>query len=264
MRFISGIQQGDQQLNSNGFAAIGTVKDKEGINLKATLHRTTSAAWIEVDPLGQVMPLGGSVTSLANIEGRMEVQPGINDWSYFAFEGDLTGFKGMESDLRKSFVVHGSITADNESLGVKNIPTPFGGMAITYDIQHARMTGFLDIDTQVGAMHVKGAANLLVDAAGWYFLMGGELTTPGFGTMAAGMMIGDYSVMAPDAVQTVMQFAYDKNIPPTFMHGISGFFFTGRKDVPIINIPDFEINLGVLDARLGLSAGLDARPMDGI
>jgi hypothetical protein len=73
------------------------------------------------------------------------------------------------------------------------------------------------------------------------------------------MLIGDYHQMAPDVVQKLMQFAYDKNVPASFQSGISGFFFTGRKDVPIINIPDFEINIGVLDAKLGLSAGLDGR-----
>jgi len=259
VRFISSIAQGDQKLDATGFTAIGTIKDNEGINLKGKLHRTINSAWLEVDPKGQKMPLGTGQTSLANIEGKMEVQPGINDWSKFTFSGDMTGFKGMESNLRKTFTVHGSITADNESLGVKNIPTPFGGMALTYDLQNARLTGSIDIDTQVGAMRMKGAANILVDGAGWCFLLGGQVTTPGMGSMAAGMLIGDYHVMAPDMVQTLMQFAYNKNVPPSYKSGVSGFFFTGQKDVPIINIPDFEINLGVLNASLGLSVGLDGR-----
>jgi hypothetical protein len=56
-----------------------------------------------------------------------------------------------------------------------------------------------------------------------------------------------------------MQFAYDKRVPSAFRTGISGFFFTGRKDVPIINIPDFSIDIGVMSASLGLTAGLDGR-----
>ncbi len=257
--FISGLTQGDQKLDATGFTATGTIKDSEGINLKGKLHRTVNAAWLEVDPKGQKMPLGAGQTYLAGIEGKMEVVPNISDWNNFSFSGDMTGFKGMESDLHKTFTVHGSITADNEGLGVKNIPTPFGGMSITYDIQNARLTGYLDVDKQVGAMRMKGAANMLVDASGWYFLLGGQLTAPGIGNMQAGMLLGDYHQMAPDVVQTLMQFAYDKSVPASFKTGISGFFFTGQKDVPIINIPDFEINIGILDAKLGLSAGLDGR-----
>jgi hypothetical protein len=259
VRFVSGIAQGDQNLDASGYTAMGFIKDKEGINLKGKLHRTTGGAWLEVDPKGQKMPLGAGATSLSDIEGRMEVQPNINDWSKFTFSGKMTGFNGMQSNLTKTFTVHGSITADNESLGVKNIPGDFGGMNLTYDIKNARLTGSMDIDKQMGAVRIKGAANILVDASGWYFLTGGQLTAPGFGDMAAGMLIGDYRAMAPDVVSKLMQFAYDKRVPTAFRTGISGFFFTGRKDVPIINIPDFSIDLGVMSASLGLTAGLDGR-----
>ncbi len=259
VRFVSGIAQGDQNLDASGFTASGNIRDKEGINLKGKLHRTTGGAWLEVDPKGQKMPLGTGATSLSDIEGRMEVQPAINDWSKFTFSGKMTGFKGMQSNLTKTFTVHGSITAENEGLGVKNISGDFGGMNLTYDIKNARLTGNMDIDRQLGALRIKGAANILVDASGWYFLTGGQLTAPGFGDMAAGMLIGDYRAMAPDVVNTLMQFAYDKRVPSAFRTGISGFFFTGRKDVPIINIPDFSIDVGVMSASLGLTAGLDGR-----
>ncbi len=109
----------------------------------------------------------------------------------------MTGFKGMQSNLTKTFTVHGSITAENEGLGVKNISGDFGGMNLTYDIKNARLTGNMDIDRQLGALRIKGAANILVDASGWYFLTGGQLTAPGFGDMAAGMLIGDYRAMPP-------------------------------------------------------------------
>ena len=259
VKFLAGLTQGDQNLDASGFTSKGIIKDAEGVNLKVKLHRTLTSTWLEVDPKGQKMPLGTGNTSLAEIEGKMQVMPNISDWSEFTFSGNMTGYKGMESDVRKTFTVHGSITADNESLGVTNIPTPFGSLQITYDIQHARLTGYLDIDKQIGALSMKGAANFLVDASGWYFLAGGHLTTPGLGDIAAGMLIGDYHQMAPGVVQTLMQFAYDKTIPSSFQNGISGFFLTGQKNVPVINIPDFEINLGILDARLGLSAGLDGR-----
>jgi hypothetical protein len=132
-------------------------------------------------------------------------------------------------------------------------------MSFTYDIKNARMTGSLDINKSLGAVKIVGPAEILVDAAGWYFLMGGEVTAPGIGNMSVGMLMGDYRIMTPYAVQKVMQFAYNKNVPQAFASGVSGFFITGKKDVPIINIPSFEINLGVINGGLGLTAGLDAR-----
>ena len=259
VRFASDISQGSQKLQGSEFTAVGTITDKEGIKLKGKLHRTETAAWVDVDPKGQSMALGSGQTSFRNIEGKMEVVPAINDWSKFTFSGDMTGFNGMTSDIRKTFTVHGSITADNESLGVKNVPTSFGGMSFTYDIKNARMTGSLDINKSLGAVKINGLAEILVDAAGWYFLMGGELTAPGFGNMSVGMLMGDYRIMTPYASQKVMQFAYNKNVPQTIASGVSGFFITGKKDVPIINIPSFEINLGLVNAKLGVTAGLDAR-----
>ena len=100
---------------------------------------------------------------------------------------------------------------------------------------------------------------MLVDANGWYFLAGGQVETPGLGDFQAGIMIGDYSLIPPDVTNKVMQFAYNKEIPAAFKDHISGFFITGRKSLPVIDIPDVSIDLWVLSARLGIDAGLDGR-----
>jgi hypothetical protein len=259
VKFTSGNSQGDQKISSSGFTAVGTIRDKEGISLDGKLHRTQTSVWLDVDPKNQRMPLGSGLTSLENIEGRMQVTQGNKDWSKFTFSGDLSGFKGMQSDIRKTFTVHGSITADNEKLGVKNISGSFAGMNLTYDIKNARLIGNMSVDKQMGPIRINGPAHIKVDASGWYFLLGGQLAAPGFGNMASGMLIGDYRAITPDVTQTLMQFAYNKKVPASLQSGVSGFFFTGQKDVPIINIPHFEIDLGILSASLGLTAGLDGR-----
>lgn len=259
VKFHTGTSPGDQELKPGHFTAKGDIRDKEGIALDGKLHRTVDKIWLEVDPKGQTMPLGSGNTSLANIEGKMEIDNAVNDWTNFTFSGEMKGFKGMQGNLRKTFTVHGSITADQESIDVKNIPTPFGEMGLTYDIKNARLTGSMELKQSIGPMALNGVANILVDGSGWYFLSGGQLSTPGLGGMAAGMLIGDYNHMPPDVSQKLMQFAYDKNVPPSFASGISGFFFTGEKDIPIINIPDFSIDLGILSATMGAKAGLDGR-----
>ncbi|HEY8512315.1 MAG TPA: hypothetical protein VIL31_10170, partial [Cyclobacteriaceae bacterium] len=259
VRFITSMQQDAQTLKPGEFISKGQIRDKEGIVLQATLHRTLNAAWIDVDPKGQTLPLGNAGTSLANVEGKMEADMTAAKWKNFRFSGELKGFKGMTGDVRKTFTVHGSITADNESLNVKNIPTPFGGMNLTYDLKNSRLTGDMQLKQSIGPMSLNGMANITIDGSGWHFISGGQISMPGLGGMSAGMLIGDYDHMPQAVADKLMQFAYDKRVPPSFANGISGFFFTGEKDLPVINIPDYNIDLGVLSATMGAKAGLDAR-----
>ena len=151
----------------------------------------------------------------------------------------------MEGDTRKTFIIHGNITADNESIEVKNIPSGFGGIGLTFDYANARMTGTMVIDQDFSGMQVRGLAELLVDRDGWYFLCGGDLTTPGLGNLQAGLLIGDYVIMTDHVAATLMSFAYDQNVPPSFQNGISGFFFTGRKSIPQFTVPHEEFDLGI-------------------
>jgi hypothetical protein len=259
VKFVAQQAKGSQSLGPEGFLAAGKIESSEGVVLKTKLHRTTSKTWIEVDPLGQSLPIGKTKTTFAAVKGEMHVASSTNDWSKFVFSGEMKGANGMQGDTRKTFTIHGDITASGEGVDVKNIPSPFGNIAMTYDYPNGRMTGTLDIDQSFSGMHLEGTANLLVDGDGWYFLAGGDLTVSGFGNLKAGMLIGDYDVMPPDVASTLLQYAYDKHIPVSFQHGISGFFFTGRKNIPQLSIPDTGFSLGVVSAHLGGETGLDAR-----
>lgn len=261
VRFTPNVKFDDkpQQLTEGRFTAMGTLADKEGIRLKAILHRTTQAAWIQVDPENQVLPLGGNNTRLANIRGKMEADMDVHHWKNFEFSGEMQGFKGMQGDTRKTFTVTGSINASNEKIDIKNIPSGFGNIGITYDIANSRFLGNLQFDKAMGPARIAGVADFIADTDGWYFLAGGKLQTPGFGEMNAGLLIGDYKSMPGSVSQKLMQFAYDKNVPSGFKTGVSGFFFTGMKDLPILNIPNYSIDLGVISASFGAQAGVDGR-----
>ncbi|MBX3240705.1 MAG: carboxypeptidase regulatory-like domain-containing protein [Chitinophagaceae bacterium] len=248
-----------QNLTEGHFTAMGTITDKEGIKLKSVLHRTVQSAWVQVDPENQILPLGSNNTKLANIKGKMEADMASYTWKNFVFSGEMQGFTGMQGDTRKTFTVTGSINASNEKVEVKNIPSGFGSIGITYDIANSRFLGNLQLDKAIGPLHITGVADFLADAGGWYFLAGGKLQTPGFGEMSAGLLIGDYHSMPGNVSHKLMQFAYDKHVPPSFKNGISGFFFTGMKDLPVINIPDYSIDLGVISASFGAKAGVDGR-----
>ncbi|MBZ0266737.1 hypothetical protein K8I85_01145, partial [bacterium] len=259
VQFLAGQSAGAQVLDPSGFHAAGQIVSSEGVKLKATLHRTTQEIRIDVDPLGQTLPIGGSSTWLSSVTGEMHVDPSVNDWRKFVFSGDMEGVNGMTGDTRKTFTIHGDITADGQKATVKNMPTPFGNMAMTYDYPNGRMTGDLQIDQSYGPVKLHGVANLLVDGSGWYILSGGDATMPGFGNLQAGILIGDYPVMPQAVSATLMQFAYDKHVPPGFQNGISGFFVTGRKDLPQFSVPDGGFDLGVISAHFGGQTGLDGR-----
>lgn len=248
-----------QTLDASGFHAAGRIVSSEGVELKTVLHRTTQQTNIVVDPAGQTLPIGGSSTWLSSVDGETHVDPSIHDWRKFVFSGEMEGVNGMEGDTRKTFTIHGDITADGQKATVKNLPAPFGNMAMTYDYPNGRMTGDLLIDQSYGPVTLHGVANLLVDGSGWYFLSGGDATVPGFGNLQAGILIGDYGVMPSAVSQTLMQFAYDKSVPPGFQNGISGFFVTGRKNLPQFSVPDGGFNLGVMSAHFGGDTGLDGR-----
>lgn len=260
VKFTASQKFGDQVFDNSTFSAPGVINDAEGITLNARLHRTKQQIWVEVDPYDQKLHIGNNnSTYMSDIHGETRVDNSKNDWDYFTFNGIMNGVNGMEGDKKKTFTIYGDINADNQSVKVKNIDTGFGSINITYDFPHSRMIGNMEINKSFSGLTLHGMANLLVDGSGWYFLAGGQIETPGIGGFQAGIMIGDYNVMPPDVTDKIMQFAYDKTIPSGFSNHISGMFITGRKSIPVIDIPDVSIDLWILSARLGIDAGLDAR-----
>jgi hypothetical protein len=183
---------------------MGLLKIKKGSS-SGKLIVQLQKAWIEVDPLGQTLPLGTGGTSLSKVEGKMEVNANIDDWTKFTFSGEMTGFTGMESNVRKTFTINGSITAENEGLGVKNISASFAGMNITYDVQNARLTGDLEIINR-RVMHIKGPLTCGRNWMVYAHRRAGYST--GLGTMA-GILTGDYHQMVL-MTQILMQYAYIK------------------------------------------------------
>ena len=255
--FKVGVKPEDSEVKKDFFKAIGTIIDAEGIYLVGSIQKTPTSLHIEVEP-GQKMQLGGSNTSFTAIEGRMDIDKATNDWKKFVFSGELDGFKGVKKGKRQTFTVHGAITASNETIDIKNVNTPFGNMAITYDLKNARFLGHININQPIGGIQYTGSANMLMGSQGWYFTSGGIAKPPGIGGISVGLVIGDSGFLPPEVLNTLMQYAYNKKIPPTIQNGVSGMFITGRKDIPI-TIPNWKIDLGVVSASMGANAGLDAR-----
>jgi TANFOR domain-containing protein len=256
VRFTNTPSANTQKLEPGVFEATGKIKDEEGVELLVTLYRKVSDIYIDVKPAGQILPIGDGVISLTDVKGKMEVKN--SDWDYFRFNGIMTGAGGVEGQQRLAFTIYGDIEANSQEVSLKNINTPFGGMNITYDFKNGRMTGDLNINKNMGGVGVNGTANLLVDAQGYFIIVGGNVSAPGIGTLQAGAMFGKYPSISGETKNRLMQYSYDKNVPATFSNGIGGFFITGMKTFPI-EIPDIEVDLKVVSVAFGAKVGADAR-----
>ncbi|MFZ1081295.1 MAG: carboxypeptidase-like regulatory domain-containing protein [Candidatus Kryptoniota bacterium] len=253
-------QNHPETLDDRGFYAEGTVSEPEKFQFSVWLYRTPDSTSIWTIP-GQSLNIAGAA-SLTNIDGSMNVSSNV--WKNFWFAGDLTGTNGASGRL--AFTVYGDIVANNQQIGVKNISTPFGDLAVTYDFQHHALEGNLQVNEDLmGQLNVQGAADFLVDQQGWYFAMGGniQLWDPHLSTNMA-VVFGDYP-MNSSIMAIVQQYSWwyqhKGNLPPGLPNTINGFYFEGGVDYPALNtiIPATAFNFGVVSAYLFVNGGFDQR-----
>ncbi|MGO9480297.1 MAG: carboxypeptidase-like regulatory domain-containing protein, partial [Candidatus Kryptoniota bacterium] len=259
---FTGDQYHPETLDSKGFYAQGTVSETGDYSFNVWLYRTADSTSIWTVP-GQSLNISqNGATSLSNIVGSMKVSN--NAWNNLWFAGDLSGTNGASGRL--TFTVYGDIVANNQQIGVKNISTPFGDLAVTYDFQHHALEGNLQVNEDLmGQLSVQGAADFLVDQQGWYFAMGGniQLWDPHLSTNMA-VVFGDYP-MNSSIMAIVQQYSWwyqhKGSLPPGLPDTVNGFYFEGGVDYPALNtiIPTTAFNFGVVSAYLFVNGGFDQR-----
>ena len=194
---------------------------------------------------------------LVNIEGEMIVVD--TRWDNFHFAGDLTGTTGMSGRL--AFKVSGDIYADDEAVDVKNIETPFGDLALSYDFSKAQLRGHLSFDKELGSSgRAQGAAEFMVGDGGWYFAGGATLEmkdNPYIKKANMAMVFADYSIGSEPYVRSIFEtYSYFKKLPSAF-NDLTGFFIDGSAEIPAPYVPDVDIDLVVVSGRLTVRAGGD-------
>lgn len=254
----------NQSLNANGYTADGTIAESGIFKFNANLFRPLdfNNIKIKVDSnTNQVLKIS-STSEFRKIYGNMVIKN--NDWDYFTFGGTLIGANGIGTSQpqKLNFTVYGDIKADNQSIGVQNIELPggFGGISLTYDFKNSCLSGGMEFNAPFNGVKIHGLANILFDNQGWYFIAGGAAQMPAIGTANAGILIGDYPQFTTGMQNTLMQFCYNKNVPCDYKtSGVHGFFLSGTKSVPIVNIPNIHLNILVASMDLGFDCGVDAR-----
>ncbi len=254
----------NQSLNAGGYTADGTIEENGIFKFNANLFRPSdfNNIKIKVDSnTNQTLKIS-STSEFQKIYGNMGIKN--NDWDYFTFGGTMIGAKGIgvSQPQKLNFTVFGDIKADNQSIGVQNVDLPggFGGISLTYDFKNSCLTGGMEFNAPFNGVNIHGLANILFDNLGWYFIAGGSAQLPSIGTANAGILIGDYPQFTPAMQNTLMQFCYNKNVPCDYKtSGIHGFFLSGTKSVPVVNIPNIHLNILVASMDLGFDCGVDAR-----
>jgi hypothetical protein len=256
----------------------GRVRDENPDVFKDVLYTLTKNSQetklvLDETPQKQQIKLGGSSSNsrimLSNIEGRMWVTN--NAWNHLYFNGDMPEDMGFTGDgKRMRFDVNGALSVNSQSVKLKKMNSPVSGLSMTYDMAAHRLVGGLHFSNKVGTMAVEGDIEMVVDKLGYYFMAAGsmEMNNPKV-TGSAFMLFGDYdhkrSDMRAGIEETLKQYSvYYQNLdelPNGYlnMDQINGFFFEAAASIPFPGIPNFDINLGVIDAALEVNVGGDVR-----
>lgn len=243
-------------------------------NVAFTLTKTAQETKLVLDetPQMQSVQLGGSGNSpiiLSNIEGRMWVTN--HQWNHLYITGDMPESMGFTADgKRMRFDVRGALSVTNQSVKLKKMETPFGNLNMSYDMANHRLMGNLSFSNKAGTMEIRGDAEIVVDKYGYYFMAGGgmEMSNPSVKGQAF-MLFGNYNHRSSDrrsAIENMLkdysyyyQSLYELPRGYTNMQEIDGFFFEAGAEIPVPGIPNFDINLGLVDAALEVTVGGDVR-----
>jgi hypothetical protein len=243
-----------QWFDGNGYHANVDVYEDGAFRLASMLHRTPAKTDIIVKE-GEEVPIG--TVKMTDVEGAMEV---VDDaWTLFWFEGDLIN---NNQGGRLHFTVQGDIVANDQEIGVDQIETPFGDIALVYNFQEQQLEGTLHVEQDLSGTSIVGDATLLISGVGkgWYFFCGAsfELPQPKVDGTAA-FAVGDF-LLTQEQLDQFASYSYkNKGLPPQF-HDFNGFFFEGTvKFPPPVFCPNFDFDFGLVSAHLTCQVGANAR-----
>ncbi|WP_276482611.1 carboxypeptidase-like regulatory domain-containing protein [Paraflavitalea pollutisoli] len=243
-------------------------------NVAFTLTKTSQETQLVLDetPQKQSVRLGGSGNSpilLSNIEGRMWVTN--NQWNNLYITGDMPESMGFTADgKRMRFDVLGALQVNNQKVKLKKMEAPIEGLNMSYDMANHRLMGNLSFDNKAGSMAISGDAELVVDRYGYYFMSGGamDMSNPSV-RGSAFLLFGNYKHLSSDrqsAIEDMLkEYSYyfrQLNEMPrgyTQLQQLDGFFFEAGAEIPVPGVPNFDIDLGLVDAALEVTVGGDVR-----
>ncbi|MCB0819258.1 MAG: carboxypeptidase regulatory-like domain-containing protein, partial [Bacteroidetes bacterium] len=243
--------------------------DGKRVALKGRLIKNNGAIQIDIPKLQnnnspqafQYIPLEGGQgnTKLKVLYGSQHVVG--SDWDFMRYTADLIGVEGMDNDRTLDYVVSGAIEVDDSdgnSIAIKNIDTPLGGLTIVFDWEKVAFTGTLEIKVpiQMGTVSLNsGMFEIQFDGSGFYFDMIGVVSLPGLDAIAdvnCGALSGYYPVLPASVIKRHKDIMYLLDVPDYLKNdGIAGIYINANLAPNFANwsisipVPLFSIGMGV-------------------
>ncbi|WP_170061791.1 hypothetical protein [Hymenobacter chitinivorans] len=248
-----------QRLATGGVSFEGTAEEPGVVKFNVKLYHTPDSTALGLKPQ-QKFELAQGGGYLDNVRGWM--RPSGGQWPLLTFGGDVKNANGLSGVL--SLSVHGDIMSENQQITVKNVPTPFGDMQLTFDIPKKRLVGYLPFEKDMGGgTKVHGSANLLADPSGWMMLSAGEMEKSNPALQGAAMLMVGSHALEPEIQEQFQKFSYfyqtKGTMPPSFPKTVEGFYFEGKIGMPVPIIPSFDVDLIVISGKLESVMGGDMR-----
>lgn len=224
---------------------------------KTTLYYTKDSVSVWIDK-GQDIPIKAQ-RKFGKAEGGTRIENG--SWTPFWFSGDMEGMAGISDEpiggkkQRMKFFVNGAVTADAQSLQVKNVETPFGNMSWVYEFPNSRLTGHMDVDMGFQSTTLKGQINSIVDGGGWFFGADGMISLNGVGDLQFAGLFGNYPTFPTGVALNMGDY---KCLPSSFNSRVDGILLQAAIHKQIVP----KITMGIpklLDVNFGVDVGLNTR-----
>lgn len=239
-----------------------------------TLSKTAENMQVKIDepPGRQKLLLGGQADSrilLSELRGKMSVEGG--QWSTLKFTGNMPenmGFSPGSSTL--NFEAIGGLQVNASTVKLKNMDTPFGALTMQYDLEKHRLLGQLNYSGNLASMEVEADIEFAVDRFGYYFLSAAQMEMSNPKVAGRGfLLMGDYEHKNSDrqaAIENVLKeysyyYRFMHELPKGYqqMNRLNGFFMEAGAEIPFPVIPNFDVDLVVVSAKLEVTIGGDVR-----
>jgi hypothetical protein len=182
-------------------------------------------------------------------------------WGDMNLGGKLEGMTGAASDM--DFVVNSEWIANEQNIGVENVPTSFGGVGLTYNLEKKRLEGHVSFEQDFGTAVVEADASIVIGASGWYFIATGKFELDAMDIEGlAGIMFGDHEMEDEmDEMFKEVSFYYQKlgKMPSSYPDRLKGFFFEAGAAFPVPVPGYFKANFAVAKVEFVVRVGGDTR-----
>lgn len=184
-----------------------------------------------------------------------------NTWNDMDLKGKLEGATGATSDM--GFIVNNEWVANEQEIGVKNVPSGFGGVGLTYNIEKKRMEGHMSFEQDFGSATVAGDASIIIGGSGWYFIATGQFLLDALEIEGmAGIMFGDHAMeqeMEDMFKRVSFYYRHLGKMPPDYPERLSGFYFNAGAAMPVPSPGSFKANFAVVKVEFITRVGGDSR-----